>query len=225
MGLSAMSGMTTELATVTVAGIAVLGILTSFAVASPRRLLVKGAALVVGAVGFAGAVYALPNFLALPKPVGLEWWHANAEEATVLAASLQEDEAIYLWLLLRGVDEPRAYALPWSRDLAEQLQAAQREAEESQTKVQMRLPFEDSLDDREPKFYATPQLQLPAKDADQPPAMQYQRQDTHLDVPDRRQVADSGVGEVRIFDRADSPVPSDPVAIARIYDSLADQRF
>ena len=48
------------------------------------------------------------------------------------------------------------------RDLAEQLQAAQREAQESQTQVQMRLPFEASLDDREPKFYAMPQPQMMA---------------------------------------------------------------
>jgi hypothetical protein len=65
--------------------------------------------------------------------------------------------------------------LPWHRDLAEQLQAAQREAEESQSQVQMRLPFEDSLDDREPRFYAMPQAQLPAKDLDRQPARMYRR--------------------------------------------------
>jgi hypothetical protein len=123
---------------------------------------------------FLPMVYAgFAQLLALPKPVGLEWWQANAQEATVLAASLREDEAIYLWLQLKDVPEPRAYALPWHRDLAEQLQAAQREAEESQTQVQMRLPFEDSLDDLEPKFYAMPQPQLPPKDLDREPAQFY----------------------------------------------------
>ena len=56
------------------------------------------------------------------------------------------------------------------RDLAEQLQAAQREAQESQSQVQMRLPFEASLDAREPKFYAMPQPQMPSKDYAPPPA-------------------------------------------------------
>jgi hypothetical protein len=152
------------------------GALSSITVWAPRRLAIKVLAL-GGVTLFLPMVYAgFAQLLALPKPVGLEWWRANAEEATVLAASLREDEAIYLWLQLKGVAEPRAYALPWHRDLAEQLQAAQREAEESQTQVQMRLPFEDSLDDLEPKFYAMPQPQLPPKDLDREPAQQYDRE-------------------------------------------------
>jgi hypothetical protein len=151
------------------------GALASISIWAPRRLAVKLLA-VAGVTLFLPAVYAgFAQLLALPKPVALEWWQANAAEATVLAASLREDEAIYLWLQLQGVDEPRAYALPWQRDLAEQLQAAQREAEESQSQVQMRLPFEDSLDDREPKFYAMPQPQLPSKDLDRQPAQMYRR--------------------------------------------------
>jgi hypothetical protein len=156
--------------------VAVLGgALASISIWAPRRLAVKVLA-VIGVALFLPAAYAgFAQLLALPKPVALEWWQANAEEATVLAASFREDEAIYLWLQLNGVEEPRAYALPWHRDLAEQLQAAQREAEESQTQVQMRLPFEDSLDDQEPKFYATPQPQMPAKDLDRPPAQMFRR--------------------------------------------------
>jgi hypothetical protein len=152
------------------------GALSSISIWAPRRLVMKLLA-VAGVALFLPAAYAgFAQLLSLPKPVALEWWQANAEEATVLAASLREDEAIYVWLQLKGVDEPRAYALPWHRDLAEQLQAAQREAEESQTQVQMRLPFEDSLDEREPKFYATPQPQLPPKDLNQPPPQMYRHQ-------------------------------------------------
>jgi len=152
------------------------GGLASISIWAPRRLAVKLLA-VAGVTLFLPAVYAgFAQLLALPKPVALEWWQAHAEEATVLAASLREDEAIYVWLQLEGVDEPRAYALPWQRDLAEQLQAAQREADESQTQVQMRFPFEDSLDDRDPKFYAMPQPQLPAKDLDRTPPQTYRRQ-------------------------------------------------
>jgi hypothetical protein len=152
------------------------GALSSITIWAPRRLAMK--LLAVGGVTlFLPIAYAgFAQLLALPKPVGLEWWQANAQEATVLAASLKEDEAIYLWLQLKDVPEPRAYALPWHRDLAEQLQAAQREAEEAQTQVQMRLPFEDSLDDQAPKFYAMPQPQMPGKDLDAPPALNYDRQ-------------------------------------------------
>ena len=52
--------------------------------------------------------------------------------------------------------------------------ATQREAEENQSGVQMRLPFEPSLDDREQKFYALPQPALPPKDDVHPPAQVYQ---------------------------------------------------
>jgi hypothetical protein len=63
------------------------------------------------------------------------------------------------------VKEPRAYQLPWDRRTAEQLQAAARAAAEQQAALRMRLPFEPSLDDREPRFYALPQPALPPKDA------------------------------------------------------------
>ena len=152
------------------------GALASITIWAPRRLAIKVLAL-GGITLFLPLAYAgFAQLLALPKPVALEWWQANAEEATVLAASMREDEAIYLWLQLKNVPEPRAYTLPWHRELAEQLQAAQREAEESQTQVQMRLPFENSLDELGPKFYAMPQPQLPPKDLDRQPAQLYDRQ-------------------------------------------------
>jgi hypothetical protein len=152
------------------------GGLASISIWAPRRLAVRLLA-VTGVALFLPAAYAgFAQLLALPKPIALEWWQANAEEATVLASSFRENEAIYLWLQLRGPAEPRAYALPWSRDLAEQLQAAQREASENQTQVQMRLPFERSYDDQEPKFYATPQPALPPKDLDPTPPQYHDRQ-------------------------------------------------
>jgi hypothetical protein len=83
----------------------------------------------------------------------------------VLGSSLREDDGIYLWLQLPNAGEPRSYVLPWDREIAEQLQAAQREAEETQGGLKMRLPFEPSLDDREPKFYAMPQPAPPEKEA------------------------------------------------------------
>jgi len=152
------------------------GTVTSISIWAPRRLWVKLGALGVAAL-FLPAVYAgFAHLLSMPKPVAMEWWHVHAAEATVLGSSMREGEAIYVWLQLSEVGEPRAFALPWSRDLAEQLQAAQREAEQNQSQVQMRLPFERSEDDQEPKFYAMPQPAQPPKDLDYSPPQLHRRQ-------------------------------------------------
>lgn len=108
------------------------------------------------------AAYA--DLLSRPKPVGLEWWHRNAEEATVIGQQLREGEGLFLWLQFSADPEPRAYVLPWDGKLAEQLQTAWEEAQKNGTGVRMKLPFEATLDAREPKFYALPQPQLPSKD-------------------------------------------------------------
>lgn len=133
------------------------------AVWAPRRPLVKFAAtgLVLAFVPLAYA--ALAELLGRPKPVVLEWWTARVEEATVLGAVMQEGRGIYFWLQLPEFEEPRSYVLPWSRELAEQLQKALAAAKQNDTEVRMRLPFEPSWDDREPKFYALPQPALPPK--------------------------------------------------------------
>jgi hypothetical protein len=157
--------------------IAVLtGVITSFSVWAPRRLWLKASAFAFALLFLPAAYVGLSRLLSMPKPAQLEWWHAQAEEATVLASSFRENEAIYLWLQMDELPEPRAYALPWNRDLAEQLQAAQREAAENQTQVQMRLPFERSEDDQEPKFYAMPQPAQAPKDLDPGPPQFHRRQ-------------------------------------------------
>jgi hypothetical protein len=166
----------TELTYLFAAVAVVAGLMTSVSVWAPRQLWIKVVAIGAAALFLPTTYASFSRLLSMPKPVQLEWWLAKADEATVLASSFRENEAIYLWLQLSDVAEPRAYALPWNRDLAEQLQTAQREAAENQTQVQMRLPFEQSLEDREPKFYAMPQPQLPPKDLDQTPPQMYRRQ-------------------------------------------------
>jgi hypothetical protein len=113
--------------------------------------------LVLIAVVYGGSV----ELLSRPKPLRLEWRHAA--EAKVLGASLREGEGIYVWLQLAGADEPRAYVLPWDLQMAEQLQTAMREGQANGTDVQMSMPFDPGLDDREPKFYSAPQQALPDK--------------------------------------------------------------
>ena len=66
--------------------------------------------------------------------------------------------------IMPGSPEPRAYVLPWSVEAAQQLQDAMSQAEADGTAVRMTMPFEASLDEREPMFYAMPQPAMPAKD-------------------------------------------------------------
>ncbi len=154
---------------------ALTGVMTSISIWAPRHLWLKLGALGTAALFLPAAYAGFLHLLSMPKPVALEWWHATAEDATVLSSTVREGAGIYLWLQLSEVPEPRAYVLPWSRELAEQLQAARREAEQNETPLQMRLPFEPSLDDREPKFHAMPQPALPPKDLDQEPPKVYER--------------------------------------------------
>lgn len=131
---------------------------------SPRRLPVKLSALVTSCLFLPVAYAALSDLLSKPKPVGLEWWNAKAEEATVLGSTMREGEGIYLWLQMANISEPRSYVMPWDREMAQQLQDAMDQAQEQESGVRMRLPFEPSLDNEDPKFYALPQPSMPDKD-------------------------------------------------------------
>ena len=157
-----------------VIGAALAALLSLISIWAPRRLAIKGTALTTAVLFLPVSYAALVDLLSKPKPVDLEWWQSEAAEAEVLASRLVEDEAIYLWLQLPDLAEPRAYVLPWDRGSAEQLQQAMREAEQNGSGVHMRVPFEPSLEDREPKFYALPQPALPPKDAVEPPPEFYQ---------------------------------------------------
>lgn len=108
------------------------------------------------AVVYGGAL----ELMSRPKPMRLEWREPG--QARVLAASLREGDAIYLWLQTDSASEPRAYILPWDTKAAQQLQTAMQKAQGSGTAVRMTMPSGDGADDdREPKFYAEPQRPLP----------------------------------------------------------------
>jgi hypothetical protein len=160
-----------DLSQLFVATAAAVGLLTLISLWTPRRLAVKGTALATGVLLLPLSYASLVDLLSRPKPIDLEWWQAHAKEATVLGSQMHEGEGIYLWLQLPDVAEPRGYVLPWSRQTAEQLQQARRDAEQQQGgEVHMRMPFEPSLEKREPMFYAQPQPAPPPKDlVDQPP--------------------------------------------------------
>jgi hypothetical protein len=131
-------------------------LLAHIAIWSPRNLWIKVGALAT-TVAFLPVAYAsLSTMLSRPKPIELEWSRNQLAEAAVLGARLEEGKAIYVWLGMDGVDEPRAYSLPWSQELAKQLHGAQRAAEQTGTEVLMRKPFENSLDEQNQLFYAAP---------------------------------------------------------------------
>jgi hypothetical protein len=157
-----------------VASVLLAAALASAVLWSRHRTVVKLAAL-AGLLCFLPLGYAAyADLLSRPKPISLEWWHRNAEEATVIGQQMREGEGMFLWLQFSGDPEPRAYVLPWDQKLAEQLQMAWEEAQKNGTGVRMKLPFEPTLDGREPKFYAMPQPQLPSKDMQASPAMRVQ---------------------------------------------------
>jgi hypothetical protein len=164
----------TGVAQLFVAGAVLAAVLSLISIWAPRRLAIKGTALATAVLFLPVGYASLVDLLSKPKPVNLEWWLSGAAEAEVLASRLVEGEGIYLWLQLPEVVEPRAYVLPWDRASAEELQQAKREAEEQGGGVQMRLPFEPSLEDRAHKFYARPQPAPPPKELVEPPPQFYQ---------------------------------------------------
>ena len=151
------------------ATVLVAALLANIGIWAPRRTAVRVSALLVSMLFIPLAYASAAALLSRPKPVSLEWVQGAAAEAAVLGSSIEEGRAIYIWLQLRNSPQPRAYTLPWNREVAEQLQEARREAERQGTGLVMRMPFEHSWESREPKFYALPQPALPPKDAGEPP--------------------------------------------------------
>jgi hypothetical protein len=123
-----------------------------------RRALSVGIFVLLIAVVYGGSI----ELLGRPKPLRLEW--RRAADAQVVSAVPVENQAIYVWLMMPNPSEPCAYVLPWSLAVAQQLQEAMSQAEAHGTPARIVMPFESSLDDREPMFYAMPQPAMPPKD-------------------------------------------------------------
>jgi hypothetical protein len=137
-----------------------------------RRTLSVGIFVVLIAVVYGGCI----ELLGRPKPLRLEW--RDATDAQVVSAVPVENKAIYVWLVMPDASEPCAYVLPWSLQAAQQLQDAMSKAEADGTGVRMALPFEPSLDEREPMFYAMPQPAMPPKDYQEGGPLIHQQPDT-----------------------------------------------
>lgn len=93
----------------------------------------------------------------------------SPDPSSILAAQVREDEGrILLWLQV-ATCEPTAYELPWTAQMAQQVQEAIEDAEKNGTQAKLR--YEPSLDRLEPKAYADPQPALPPKPPGQAPMM------------------------------------------------------
>ena len=102
------------------------------------------------------------ELLSRPKPLALEW--RRPAQAEVLAARFVEDVAIYLWLALPDGDEPRAYILPWSVEVAKQiLEVLRKGGQERGVMVDRPFNLERSLEDRQ-AFHPPPQPKAQPKD-------------------------------------------------------------
>ena len=157
---------------------ALAAVLAAISIWSHRKLWAKISAVLATALFIPTIYLSYADLLSRPKPASLEWWHRSVSEATVVGSRLREGEAIYLWIEMVDSDEPRAYKLPWQQEMAKQLFGAQREAEANGTKVQMRLPFGDRVENQEPVFYALPQPALPPKQVERSNTQYFQHSST-----------------------------------------------
>ena len=123
------------------AGLTVLaGVLGSISIWTPRKVWLKCAALCTLSFFLPVAYFTMTDLLSRPKPADLEWLHRQADQAQVLGTRMKEGEAIYVWLQMEGVKEPRAYVLPWDQQLARQMHGAKREAESEGRPLMMGKP-------------------------------------------------------------------------------------
>lgn len=140
------------------------GSLALIAILAPRRWLLKYTALLCTALFLPVTYLTVNDLLSRPKPLQIEIARNHLQNAIVTASLMRENEAIYLWLQMPGVREPRSYQLPWNEQMAIDLHKAEREAEAEGTEVQMRMPEDDGIESEKPQFQATKRIPPPPKD-------------------------------------------------------------
>ena len=93
--------------------------LASLAIWAPRPTRVRVLALVITTL-FIPVIYVeMIEMLSKPKLMSFEWFERNTDKAVLLGTSLDEGNAIYVWLRLDGSFVPRSYKIPWNLKLAE----------------------------------------------------------------------------------------------------------
>ncbi len=117
--------------------------LASLAIWAPRLPWVRISAVIAATLLLPISYLQFVEFLSRPKPHTMEWFERHAEAAEILGVSLEEGEAIYMWLRLSGEAAPRYYVFPWDLKMAEQLEEDVENAAARHGKLVMRNPFEN----------------------------------------------------------------------------------
>lgn len=123
------------------AAVLIAATLASIAIWAPRVTYTRFAALVAALLFIPLAYVQLIEMLSKPKPVSHEWYDNDVDKAEILGVSLEEGEAIYLWLRLDGAVMPRYYVMPWAQSTAEELEDAIEEAARKNGTVILSQPF------------------------------------------------------------------------------------
>ena len=139
-----------------------------FLVAWARRGRVfRWGAILLGLAVIGASYPVLAGLLSRPKDQAEEWFHRDAKEALVSGVYVDEGVALYLYLMIPGVTEPRSYRFAWSdetRKLAESVQGALESEEGQAGGVIIDLPFQPSLEREKPlTAHPVPQIMPPPK--------------------------------------------------------------
>ncbi len=119
----------------------IAAVLASIAIWAPRPTRVRVLALTLTTL-FIPIVYVqMIEMLSKPKPMSFEWYERNDAQAALLSISLDEGEAIYLWLRIPDSYEPRSYKIPWNLRLAEKLEDAVDDATRQNSTIILKKPF------------------------------------------------------------------------------------
>ena len=115
--------------------------LAMLAICAPRPTRVRVIASCVVVLFLPTVYFQFTELLSKPKPIAFEWYERERAKVEVLAVSLHEGGAIYLWVRFPDSREPRAYVAPWNVKVAEKFEKVLEEAVKQDGKVEMRDPF------------------------------------------------------------------------------------
>ena len=115
--------------------------LASLAIWAPRPTRVRVLALTITTLFIPTVYVQMVEMLSKPKPMSFEWYQRNEAQAMLLSISLDEGEAIYLWLRIPDSYEPRSYKIPWNLRLAEKLEDAVDDAIRQNSTIILKKPF------------------------------------------------------------------------------------
>lgn len=143
-----------------------IGALSLIAIVAPAERFWKVSALGLTAVFLPIGYLAAADLLSRPKPFEQELLRGRLDGAVVLSSLIREGEDIHVWLKVEGVDEPRAYRLPWNEGVAVQLHKAEQEAERQGAETTLELPEGELADGDLPMFDVAAPPVLPPKEVE-----------------------------------------------------------